>query len=64
MFFIVDLAHTGAVAAFVVDQNEAFGTFATDVAEDVVLTSQDVDVTLTFIEMIELSAFKAEGLIL
>lgn len=64
VFLVVDLAHAHLIAALVVDQNKALLTFSTDVSEYVALTAQNVNVALSFIEVVKISALKAKRAIL
>jgi hypothetical protein len=64
VFFIVNLAHADAITALIVDQDEAFLALAAYIAENVVLAAQDVDVTLSFIKVVKVPAFFAEGAVL
>jgi len=63
MFLIVNAVHASFVTALIVNQDEALGTFSANISEDIVLTSENVDIALTFIEMIEVSALKARGFV-
>lgn len=56
VLLVVDLAHADLIAALVVDQDEPLFALATDVPENVVFTTQNVDVTLSFIEVVKISA--------
>ena len=49
MFLAVNPMHASTVTAFIVHQNEAFGTSFADVSKDVVLTAENVDVAVTLI---------------
>lgn len=56
MLLIVNAVHTGSVAALIVDQDEALGTLSADVSENVTFTAENVDVALTLVEMVKVSA--------
>jgi len=56
--------HASTVTTLVVDEDEAFGTFFTNVAKDVVLTTQNVDVALTLKQMVKVSALVTSASVL
>ena len=64
MLLIVNAVHAGAVTALVVDEDEAFGASLADVAKNVVLTPEDVDVAVPLEEMVEGSALDASAPVL
>lgn len=64
VFFTVNFAHAHSITALIVDQDEAFLTLAADVAENVVLTAENVDEALAFIEVVVVSALFAKGAVL
>ena len=64
MFLAVNPMHASTVTAFIVHQNEAFGTSFADVSKDVVLTAENVDVAVTLIKMVEVSALEASAFVL
>ena len=63
MLFTVNPVHASAITAFIVHEDEAFGTSLTDVSKNVVLTAQNVDVAVTLIKMVEVSALKTSGFV-
>ena len=63
MLLAVDPMHASTITALVVNQNESSGTSLTDVTKNVVLTAENVDVALTLVEMIEVSALKASAFV-
>jgi hypothetical protein len=61
--FKIDLIETGPVAALIVDQYISIGAFETNITGDVLLTAQDIHITLTGVEVVVILALKAGGLI-
>ena len=64
MFLAVNPMHASTVTAFIVHQNEAFGTSFADVSKDVVFTAENVDVAVTLIKMVEVSALETRCFVL
>ncbi len=56
MLLVVYLAHASTITTLIVHQNKPLCTFSADVTEHIALTSQNVDIALSFIEMIVISA--------
>ena len=64
MLLTVNPMHASTVTAFVVHEDEAFGTSFADVSKDVVLTAENVDVAVTLIKMVEVSALETRCFVL